>query len=218
MVRDQERSIMSPKGRLTWTRAWKTAFANAPMRCGPHMGAWTAKPSSTGLRPNGKCWQHRRRSSPANQIRTRSHGRPHVRRPPERSRGLDARIYPWGDQLNAGHYANFADARTTFAWREPAIDDGFAQSAPVGSYPRGASPFGIEDLSGNVFEWCADGFEPYRGKEVVNPRGSRTGVRRIYRGGSWKSRAASLRASARAFNAPNYSSNDVGFRIVCEPE
>jgi formylglycine-generating enzyme required for sulfatase activity len=134
------------------------------------------------------------------------------------ARGLEARIYPWGDQLNAGHYANFADARTTFAWREPAIDDGFAQSAPVGSYPRGASPFGIEDLAGNVFEWCCDGFELYRGKDVINPRGPRTGPRRIYRGGSWKSRAASLRASARAFNAPNYSSNDVGFRIVCEPE
>lgn len=134
------------------------------------------------------------------------------------ARGLEGRTYPWGDQLNGGNYGNFADARTTFAWREPLIDDGFAQSAPVGSYPRGASPFGIEDLAGNVFEWCFDGFEPYRGKEVVNPRGPRTGPRRIYRGGSWKSRAASLRASARAFNAPDFSSNDVGFRIVCEPE
>ena len=73
--------------RLTWTRAWKTAFANAPMRCGPHMAACTVKPSSTGLRPNGKCWRHRRPCSPANQIRRRSHGHPHVRRPRERSRG-----------------------------------------------------------------------------------------------------------------------------------
>ena len=134
------------------------------------------------------------------------------------ARGLEGRIFPWGDQLNAGHYANFADARTTFPWREPAIDDGFAQSAPVGSFPRGASPFGIEDLAGNVFEWCLDGFDLYRGREVVNPRGPRSSARRIYRGGSWKSRAASLRASARAFNAANYSSNDVGFRVVCEPE
>jgi hypothetical protein len=76
-----------PRRRLTWTRAWKTAFASAPMRSGPHMVACTAKPSSTGLRPNGKCWRRRRPSSPANQIRRRSHGQPRVRRPPERSRG-----------------------------------------------------------------------------------------------------------------------------------
>jgi hypothetical protein len=87
MVRDQERSIISPEGRLTWTGAWKSAFANAPMRSGPNMVAWTAKPSSTGLRPNEKCWRPRRPSLPANRIPTRSHGRQHVRKPPERSRG-----------------------------------------------------------------------------------------------------------------------------------
>lgn len=132
------------------------------------------------------------------------------------ARGLDGRAFPWGGELNAGHYANFADASTTFAWREATINDGFAGTAPVGSFPRGASPFGIEDLAGNVCEWCADGFDAYKGKEVTNPRGPRNGARRIYRGGSWKSRATSLRAAARAFNAPDYSSNDVGFRIVCE--
>jgi hypothetical protein len=88
MVRDQERSIFSPEGRLTWTRAWKIAFANAPMKYGQHMAAGTAKPSSTGLRPKGKCWRHRRSSSPANQLQRRSHGSPQVRRPPEHSRGL----------------------------------------------------------------------------------------------------------------------------------
>jgi hypothetical protein len=41
-VRDQGRSIVSPEGLLIWTRPWKTAFANAPMKCGPHMGACTA--------------------------------------------------------------------------------------------------------------------------------------------------------------------------------
>jgi hypothetical protein len=83
-----------PEGRLTWTTAWKTAFASAAMRSGPHMATCTAKPSSTGLQPNGKCWRHRRPSSPANQIRRKSHGPPHVRRPPERSRGpVDARVF-----------------------------------------------------------------------------------------------------------------------------
>jgi formylglycine-generating enzyme required for sulfatase activity len=132
------------------------------------------------------------------------------------ARGTDGRVFPWGGHLDAGHYANFADCRTSFAWRDPQIDDGYAQGAPVGSYPRGASPFGIEDLSGNVFEWCLDDLEAYRGRERVNPKGGFRGTKRVYRGGSWKSRAHSVRGCARHFNAPNYSSNDVGFRVVCE--
>jgi formylglycine-generating enzyme required for sulfatase activity len=132
------------------------------------------------------------------------------------ARGVDGRIFPWGDKLDTGHLANFADKRTNFVWRDQNIDDGFAETAPVGSFPKGASPFGIEDLAGNVFEWCFDSFETYKGKDRMNPRGTPGGPKRNYRGGSWKSRAASLRASARAFNLPDYSSNDVGFRIVCE--
>ncbi|MEO8351544.1 MAG: SUMF1/EgtB/PvdO family nonheme iron enzyme [Chthoniobacteraceae bacterium] len=132
------------------------------------------------------------------------------------ARGTDGRIFPWGDHFNAGHFANFADARTAFAWREARLDDGYAETAPVGSYQRGAGPFGLEDMAGNVFEWCLDGFENYRGKQATNPRGPKDSQRRIYRGGSWKSRIASLRTTARAFNLPHYSSNDVGFRIVCE--
>ena len=132
------------------------------------------------------------------------------------ARGAENLVFPWGSRLDAGHYANFADKRTTFAWRDPIIDDGFAETSPVGSYPRGASPFGIEDLAGNVFEWCADYFEAYKGKERSNPRGPASGMKRMYRGGSWKSRPGNLRTSARNFNLPDYSSNDVGFRVVCE--
>lgn len=134
------------------------------------------------------------------------------------ARGLDDRTYPWGEDLDQNYYANFADVNTTFAWRDEAINDGFAETAPVGSFPRGCSPFGIEDLSGNVFEWCLDYYEGYRGKDVENRRGATSGTQRIYRGGSWRSKASSLRASARHFNSPNCSTNDIGFRIVCEVE
>ena len=103
-------------------------------------------------------------------------------------------------------------------WRDNVIDDGFAETAPIGSYPKGSSPFGIDDLAGNVFEWCLDGFEPYRGKERTNPRGPAEAPKRVYRGGSWKSRVGSLRTTARAFNLPDYSTNDVGFRVICECE
>ena len=134
------------------------------------------------------------------------------------ARGSDGRAYPWGEKLDAGHFANFADRRTNFPWSDRNIDDGYAETAPVGSYPRGASPFGPEDMAGNVFEWCLDYFDFYRGTARTNPRGPSNGQKRVYRGGSWKSRASSLRASARAFNTPDYTSNDVGFRIVCECE
>ena len=132
------------------------------------------------------------------------------------ARGEEGRMYPWGDWVSVGQFANFADARTNFPWRDANIDDGFAETSPVGSYPRGVSPFGVEDMSGNVFEWCLDFYEPYKGKELVNPRPTKIGRHRVYRGGSWKSRVSSLRTTARAFNEPGYCSSDIGFRIVCE--
>lgn len=132
------------------------------------------------------------------------------------ARGEDEHLYPWGGRLNSGTLANFADAQTNFVWRDPSIDDGFAETSPVGSYPLGASPFGIEDMAGNVFEWCMDWHDVYKGKEVVNPCNTKFGQKRVYRGGSWKSRAASLRACCRNSNIPTYLGNDVGFRIVCE--
>ena len=134
------------------------------------------------------------------------------------ARGEDERVFPWGSGLTDGAHANFADSRTSFIWREPSIDDGFAESSPVGNYPRGASPFGIEDMAGNVFEWCLDTLEPYKGREQVNPRANKEGQRRILRGGSWKCRAASLRTTARNSNIPTAFANDIGFRIVCECE
>ena len=134
------------------------------------------------------------------------------------ARGTDGRKYPWGSHDGRGDLANFADKNTVFAWSDREIDDGFPESSPVGAFPRGASPFGMEDMAGNVWEWCGDFFEPYRGTPKVNPKGPTAGAKRVYRGGSWKSRFNSLRAMTRGSNVPNYSCNDLGFRIVCECE
>ena len=134
------------------------------------------------------------------------------------ARGADGRKYPWGNQQGRGDLANFADRNTAFAWSDRQIDDGFAETSPVGSYPCGVSPFGMEDMAGNVWEWCSDFFEPYKGKPKVNPRGGASGTKRVYRGGSWKSRFNSLRATTRGLNVPGFSCNDLGFRIVCECE
>jgi formylglycine-generating enzyme required for sulfatase activity len=134
------------------------------------------------------------------------------------ARGNDGRKYPWGNHEHRGDLANFADRNTVFAWSDRDIDDGYPESSPVGAFPFGASPFGIEDLAGNVWEWCLDFFEPYRGIAKVNPHGPTSGSKRVMRGGSWKSRFASLRSTTRNSNVPNYSCNDLGFRIVCECE
>ncbi len=134
------------------------------------------------------------------------------------ARGPDGRKYPWGNQEGRGDLGNFADRNTSFAWSDRSIDDGFPESSPVGSFPRGASPFGVEDMAGNVWEWCLDFFEAYRGAPKTNPRGPISGAKRVYRGGSWKSRFNSLRATTRGSNVPNYTCNDLGFRILCECE
>jgi formylglycine-generating enzyme required for sulfatase activity len=132
------------------------------------------------------------------------------------AKGTDGRRYPWGNFDKRGDLANFADKNTSFAWSDRQIDDGYAESAPVGSFPRGASPFGIEDMSGNVWEWCSNFFEQYKPTPKIDPHGPPSGTKRVYRGGSWKSRFASLRTTARSTNLPNFSCNDLGFRIVCE--
>jgi formylglycine-generating enzyme required for sulfatase activity len=132
------------------------------------------------------------------------------------ARGTDGRKYPWGNHDGRGDLANFADRNTVFAWSDREIDDGYPESSPVGAFPFGASPFGMEDMAGNVWEWCRDYLEPYRGAPKVNPRGPTNGAKRVHRGGSWKSRFNSLRATGRNSNVPNYSCNDLGFRIVCE--
>jgi len=132
------------------------------------------------------------------------------------ARGTDGREYPWGGKERRGDLANFADRNTDFAWSDRDTDDGFPESSPVGAFPRGASPFGMEDMAGNVWEWCSDFMETYRGTPKINPRGAASGAKRVYRGGSWKSRFNSLRATTRGANVPNYSCNDLGFRILCE--
>jgi formylglycine-generating enzyme required for sulfatase activity len=132
------------------------------------------------------------------------------------AKGNDRRRFPWGSYEGRGDLANFADRNTVFAWSDREVDCGFAETSPVGAFPLGASPFGIEDMAGNVWEWCVDYYEPYRGATRANPRGPTLGAKRVYRGGSWKSRFSSLRTTTRGSNTPSFSCNDLGFRIVCE--
>jgi formylglycine-generating enzyme required for sulfatase activity len=132
------------------------------------------------------------------------------------AKGHDSRKFPWGNQEGRGDLANFADKNTVFAWSDHEIDCGYVESSPIGAFPLGASPFGVEDMAGNVWEWCLDYYEPYRPGPKINPRGPTSGIKRVHRGGSWKSRFSSLRTTVRGSNVPSFSCNDLGFRIVCE--
>jgi formylglycine-generating enzyme required for sulfatase activity len=72
------------------------------------------------------------------------------------ARGTDGCIYPWGSQVPAGNLLNFCDINCPSNKKDNSIDDGYAYTAPVGSYPDGASPYGVLDMAGNVAELVMD--------------------------------------------------------------
>ncbi|MFM7583415.1 MAG: formylglycine-generating enzyme family protein, partial [Caldilinea sp.] len=98
----------------------------------------------------------------------------------------DTRKYPWGDEFD-GNRLNFCDVNCEFRWKDEAYNDGYADTAPVGSYPNGASPYGVMDMGGNVWEWVNDWYDGsyYSVSPGSNPQGPATGKYRVLRGGSW---------------------------------
>jgi formylglycine-generating enzyme required for sulfatase activity len=116
--------------------------------------------------------------------------------------GLVKKRYPWGDQITNRH-ANYFTSITTEN-----------RMKPVGSYSP--NPFGIYDMSGNVWEWCADwyGKTYYKKSPKKNPQGPASGNYRVYRGGAWINRGEQLRCSERARNAPVHQSHIIGFRCA----
>jgi formylglycine-generating enzyme required for sulfatase activity len=87
------------------------------------------------------------------------------------ARGADERRFPWGDAFEAGRAQGPSAGGT----------------APVGSHPDGASPFGVEDMAGNAWEWVADWYDAgyYAASAPQNPTGADTGSEKVLRGGSW---------------------------------
>ena len=85
----------------------------------------------------------------------------------------------------------------------------------VGNYP--ANPFGLYDMSGNVWEWCHDWYGNWFGTDfgdVTNPSGALTGSNRVFRGGGWGSDANECRSAKRGSFNPDISHYRVGFRVV----
>jgi len=131
------------------------------------------------------------------------------------ARGTDARIFPWGNDFD-GTLLNFADLRLNAFWGDSSSDDGFQFTAPVGSYPLGASPYGALDLAGNVWEWVNDWVDEayYQDSPASNPGGPDSGEYRVLRGGSWHDPEDGQRASYRGWASPDDTDITLGFRCA----
>jgi len=131
------------------------------------------------------------------------------------ARGTDGRMYPWGNTFD-GSRLNFCDRNCTFDWKDDGADDGYAYTAPVGSYPSGASPYGLFDMAGNAWEWVADTYaaEYYAESPSHNPPGPVVGEHWVMRGGSYDSGLRHVRCAKRWRDFRRLG--NVGFRVAVE--
>jgi len=129
------------------------------------------------------------------------------------ARGPDAKVYPWGDAFD-GALLNYCDANCGITWSDERVDDGYEETAPVGSYPGGASWCGALDMAGNVWEWVADGYGAYPSGQQANPTGPSGGDDRALRGGSWVFDPTSVRAAERLRVNADDPGLDVGIRCA----
>ncbi|SDR07281.1 formylglycine-generating enzyme family protein [Thermostaphylospora chromogena] len=131
--------------------------------------------------------------------------------------GLDQARYPWGNELTprGQHRCNIWQGRFPVYNTE---EDGYLGPAPVKSYrPNG---FGLYNMVGNVWEWCADWFSTdHLSRPLEDPRGPETGETKVMRGGSYLCHASycnRYRCSARTSNTPDSSTGNIGFRIAAD--
>jgi serine/threonine protein kinase len=134
------------------------------------------------------------------------------------ARGTDGRRYPWGNNPVDGGKANFADYNLrVLSYAVLTVNDGFKYTAPVGSYPKGASPYGLLDMAGNVYEWVADWYQEdyYINMPAINPKGPTSGENRVYRGGAWVHSWPALLTTYRRSGSPVNGRNlEIGFRCA----
>ncbi|MGZ7445270.1 formylglycine-generating enzyme family protein [Paenibacillus sp. TH7-28] len=132
--------------------------------------------------------------------------------------GLVQKKYPWGDELTpeGKHMCNIWQGK--FPVQNEALD-GYAGTAPVNAFePNG---YGLYNMAGNVWEWCADWFDVryHRTQDNVNPKGPSKGSVKSMRGGSYlchHSYCNRYRVAARSRNSPDSSSGNAGFRCTAD--
>jgi len=147
------------------------------------------------------------------------------------ARGTDGRRWPWGDLWEWGRANTGGEKRgrdipgrrwekefygLTYEPGKTRDKDGYIYPAPVGRHPRGRSPWGVDNMAGNVAEWCADWYadDAYRTSPAENPTGPRKGTLRVVRGGSSRNYPSGVRTTARQSREPFFRTFTLGFRCA----
>ena len=133
--------------------------------------------------------------------------------------GSTTRYWNGDDAEGLAKIANVADgtAKAKFdSWTTITARDGFVVTAPVGRFP--ANKFGLHDMHGNVWEWCADWYddEYYASSPGTDPQGPSSGSSRVLRGGSWVYAPNGVRCAYRSNGSPDSRSYGSGFRVLLE--
>lgn len=125
------------------------------------------------------------------------------------ARGVDGRIFPWGDEPAGWIKSNIAHSGSKRGFKYPPL-------ANVNRYDKGVSPYGVYQMAGNVSEWVADWFDPeyYRRGDNENPKGPKSGDIKVFRGGSWNEDPEVARSAGRNAGAPDHRSYLTGFRCA----
>ncbi|MCC6499298.1 MAG: SUMF1/EgtB/PvdO family nonheme iron enzyme [Anaerolineales bacterium] len=135
------------------------------------------------------------------------------------ARGTDGRIYPWGNDWKDG-YAN-----TDEYWQKPQSfwdrirrKNGKRATTPVGTFsPRGDSPYGCADMSGNVWEWTRSVYKEYPYNASDGREDEKASGFRVLRGGSFLSNQRSTRCAFRDWYSPDHFNYFIGFRVCASP-
>ncbi len=116
-------------------------------------------------------------------------------------RGVDGRLYPYGNDF---------DARKGNTYES---ESRIGQTSAVGIFPNGASPYGVEEMSGNVWEWCLSDYNDPKRDAAQENLGEATYP--VLRGGSWFNIQLNARAVFRHNSHPADRVNYIGFRVLC---
>ncbi|MCJ7716369.1 MAG: formylglycine-generating enzyme family protein [Anaerolineales bacterium] len=128
-------------------------------------------------------------------------------------RGDEGLIFTWGNEFE-GNKLNYCDQNCTQDHADQRFDDGYPLSAPVGSFPAGASWAGVMNMSGNVSEWVSDWFGEYSPDKEINPAGPSSGTQKMLKGCSWYYHPTYCRGAARPAVEPSTRFDYLGFRCV----
>ena len=133
------------------------------------------------------------------------------------ARGTDGRLFPWGDDEPASPDL-VTRCRDVAVLATYGGGSKHGRTSPVGAHPDGASPYGLQDMAGNVWEWVSTVYAPYPYDARDGREDPRSGLPRVLRGGSYASPTSrNLRCAARSRSATGRRSPHIGFRVARHP-